>query len=256
MRFDGRHVLVTGAGGAYAGRGMGRVIAAAFATAGAHVSAADIDRDAAKETAAGIRSIGGTAVAIEADVSSSASVDAMVTQAEGEFGPVEILVNHAGGSHAGSLVDTDDDTWHRILRLNLDGPFFATRRVLPKMLAKGHGVIVNTVSVAGLGGHRGGGVAYAAAKHGLVGLTKHVAAIYGPAGIRCVGIAPGPIRSGPAVDAPLTTAIDPQMDAIVATVPRVGSPEEVAAVVLFLASEQASLVNGAVVVADAGWLAV
>lgn len=256
--FDGRHVLVTGAGGAVPGRGMGRAIAAAFADAGAQVSAADIDPGAAEATAASIRAAGGTAVAIEADVTSSSSVDAMVTKAEGELGPVEILINHAGGSHAGFLADTDDDTWHKVLQLNLDGPFFTIRRVLPRMLSNERGIIVNTVSVAGLGGGRGRGVAYTAAKHGLVGLTRHVAVIYGPAGIRCTGVAPGPVRSGSAVEAPLaaSTTIDPRMDAIVATVPRLGTPEEVANVTLFLASDQASLLNGVVVAADAGWLSV
>jgi NAD(P)-dependent dehydrogenase (short-subunit alcohol dehydrogenase family) len=260
----GRRILITGAGGAYAGRGMGRVIATTLAQAGARLAAADIDLDAARATAAGITGRGGECVALQADVTSSRSVDAMVAAAAAALGGIDTVVNHAGLGNHDLLADTDDEMWRRILGINLDGPFFTTRRALPLMLAAGGGCVVNTISVCGLAGGRAG-AAYTIAKHGLVGLTKNVAATYGRAGIRCNGVSPGRIRArtgdGTPADAPLSpigpvAEVDEIFSRAGATSPDSGSPQEVAAAIAFLASDAASYINGAIIPVDGGWLAV
>jgi NAD(P)-dependent dehydrogenase (short-subunit alcohol dehydrogenase family) len=261
--FTGKTVLITGAGGAYEGRGMGRVISSAFAAAGARVVAADIDAEAANATADAIVAEGGDCFAVQADVASSASVKAMVQAAQRTVGGIDVLVNHAGiGSHE-LVADTDDETWRKTIGVSLDGPFFATREVLPLMIAGGGGAIVNTISICGLAGGRAG-AAYTAAKHGLVGLTKSVAATYASSGIRCNGVCPGRIRAntpdGVCVDAPIDprgrmTEVDETFVRMGATNPRDGSPDEVAAVIAFLASDAAAFVNGAIVPVDGGWIA-
>jgi NAD(P)-dependent dehydrogenase (short-subunit alcohol dehydrogenase family) len=257
-------VLITGAGGAYAGRGMGRVIATTFARAGAHVAAADIDLDAAHATAAGIIDGGGECAALQVDVTSSESVDSMVDAAIGALGGIDVLVNHAGQGNHDLLADTADEVWRRILGINLDGPFYVTRRTLPLMLAAGGGCVINTISISGLAGGRAG-AAYTIAKHGLVGLTRNVAATYGGAGIRCNGVSPGRIRAvtedGTPADAPLSpTGPAAEVDEIFgragATRPRSGSPQEVASTIAFLASDAASYINGAIIPVDGGWIAV
>ena len=261
--FTGKSVLITGAGGAYEGRGMGRVISSVFASAGARVVAADIDIEAARATADAIVAEGGECVAVQADVASSPSVRAMVQAARRAVGGIDVLVNHAGiGSHE-LVADTDDATWRRTIGVSLDGPFYATREVLPLMVAAGGGTIVNTISICGLAGGRAG-AAYTAAKHGLVGLTKSVAATYASAGIRCNGVCPGRIRAttadGVSVDAPIdprgrVTEVDETFMRMGATSPRDGSPDEVAAVIAFLASDAAAFVNGAIIPVDGGWIA-
>lgn len=259
-----RRVLITGAGGAYAGRGMGRVIATTFAQAGARVAAADIDLDAARATAADIVGGGAECIALQVDVMSSHSVDEMVDAAARALGGIDVLVNHAGLGNHDLLADTDDEAWRRILGINLDGPFFATRRILPLMLAAGGGCVINTISISGLAGGRAG-AAYTIAKHGLVGLTKNVAATYGHAGIRCNGVSPGRIRAlsedRTPVDAPLSpigpaAEVDEILSRASATRPREGSPQEVASTVAFLASDAASYINGAIIPVDGGWIAV
>src|ERR1700730_7903117 len=235
----GRRVLITGAGGAYAGRGMGRVIATTFARVGARVAAAYIDLDAAHATAAGIIDGGGECTALQVDVTSSGSVDAMVDAAIGALGGIDVLVNHAGQGNHDLLADTDDEVWRRILGINLDGPFYATRRTLPLMLAAGGGCVINTISISGLAGGRAG-AAYTIAKHGLVGLTRNVAATYGRAGIRCNGVSPGRIRAATEDRAPPHAPLPPtgpaaEVDEIFgragATRPRSGSPQEVASTI-------------------------
>jgi NAD(P)-dependent dehydrogenase (short-subunit alcohol dehydrogenase family) len=261
--FTGKSVLITGAGGAYEGRGMGRVISSVFASAGARVVAADIDIEAARATADAIVAEGGECVAVQADVASSPSVRAMVQAARRAAGGIDVLVNHAGiGSHE-LVADTDDATWRLTIGVSLDGPFYATREILPLMIAAGGGSIVNTISICGLAGGRAG-AAYTAAKHGLVGLTKSVAATYASAGIRCNGVCPGRIRAttadGGSADAPtdprgMMTEVDETFIRMGATSPRDGSPDEVAAVIAFLASDAAAFVNGAIIPVDGGWIA-
>ena len=251
----GRVAVVTGAG-ALPGRGMGRAICQAIGGNGAKIVAADIDLSAAEGTVAVLAEQGIDAIAVHADVTDVDAVKELHDRALDAFGRVDILVNHAGFGSYNSITETDDALWYRMLNLNLTAPFLATRQFLPHMLERGSGVIISTVSAAGLAGGRAG-AGYTAAKHGLVGLIKNTAFVYGPRGIRAVGIAPGYTRSG---NAPQISTSDsetaPLLDTVVAAGPREGRPDELAAVFAFLASDAASYINGTVIPVDGGWTAI
>jgi NAD(P)-dependent dehydrogenase (short-subunit alcohol dehydrogenase family) len=262
----GRTVLVTG-GGSVPGRGMGRAICLGFAGSGANVVVVDIDESTAAATADAIRAAGGNAIAVRADISDTEQVDRTVAAAEREYGTVDVLVNHAGIGNMTSLVDTDDEWWARCLGVTLTGPFLTSRRILPQMLEAGRGVILNTISICGIVGGRAG-AAYTAAKHGLVGLTRNTAATYGDRGIRCIGICPGGVhgegderRWDSSLHTVVTAATPrpelwPSLERGLALNPRSGRPQEIADVVVFMASDHASFVNGAILPVDAGWTAI
>jgi NAD(P)-dependent dehydrogenase (short-subunit alcohol dehydrogenase family) len=261
----GRTVLVTG-GGSVPGRGMGRAICQGFGAAGANVVVLDIDQATAEVTAEAIRELGGRAVSVQADVSKLDDIRRAAAVASEAFGEVDVLVNHAGIGNMDSLLDTTDAWWDRCMDVTLKAPFLTARQFLPGMLAKGKGVIVNTISICGMTGGRAG-PAYTAAKHGLVGLTKNIAACYGDQGIRCVGMAPGGVRSeGPEWDssthAPMPSGdrdrskMWPSLQKALDLNPRRGTPDEMAPAVVFLASDQASFINGAILTVDGGWTAI
>jgi NAD(P)-dependent dehydrogenase (short-subunit alcohol dehydrogenase family) len=236
---------------------MGRAIAQAFASGGDRIVTADIDGGAAEMTAAAIRAGSGEAHAIRADVSRPEDVERMVALAIDRFGGVDVLCNHAGMGDLQTVTETDQDQWDRILAVNLTGPFLTSRAVLPYMLSAGAGIIINTISVCGLVGGRGG-AAYTASKHGLVGLTRSIAAAYGFRGIRCVGVCPGRVAT---VDEDVSPALrrSEAADTYLAAYalnPRRGGPDEVAAFVHMLAGPAAGFVNGAVIPVDGGWTAI
>ena len=259
----GQTAVVTG-GGAVPGRGMGRAISLALAAAGVRVVAVDIDAGAAEDTVRAIAEAGGEALAVHADVGRREDIVRIGSEAEARFGVVDILVNHVGiGNHL-SLLDTTDDWWDRALAVNLTAPFLTARQFLPGMLAKGRGVIINTISICGMVGGRAG-AAYTASKHGLVGLTRNIAAAYSQQGIRCVGVAPGSVRSGEAnwnssegriADSADLSGIWPSLRQALELSPRRGTPDEIAGAVVFLASDHASFINGAVLPIDGGWTAI
>jgi NAD(P)-dependent dehydrogenase (short-subunit alcohol dehydrogenase family) len=198
---------------------------------------------------------GGGADVLALDVSDSASVDAAVGRVVERFGRVDVLCNCAGiADGIRTATELDEATWDRVLAVNAKGVFLMTRAVLPQMLAQGRGCIVNVASVAGITGGASG-IAYTASKHAVIGITKNTASFYGDAGIRCNAVCPGGIESGmPLLTEGSDVAAD-RVSRIRERIPRRGSPREIADVVMFLASDAASLVNGAVVVADAGWTA-
>jgi NAD(P)-dependent dehydrogenase (short-subunit alcohol dehydrogenase family) len=257
-----RVAVVTGAGS-----GLGRAIALALAARGARVAAVDLDEPSARETAAAIDAAGGRALAVEADTSRSADVDRAVSAAVAGLGPLDIMVNNAGvldgylDAH-----EMEEALWRRVIDIDLTGVFLGARRALQEMLPRGRGRIVNMASVAGLNG-TGGGAAYVAAKHGVVGLTRQMAVVYSARGITINAVCPGPILTGlrehsqrilgpgtPDMRARGVAVSDEQVRALVPAGRR-GAVEDVAAAVCYLASDEAAYVTGHALVVDGGWRA-
>lgn len=191
------------------------------------------------------------------DLSLKESADKMVDYAESAFGKIDVLCNNAGiMDGVRPVADTTDDVWEKVLDINLNAPFRSSRRVIPSMLKNGGGVIINTASIAGLLGGAAG-AAYTVSKHGLIGLTRSIAAHYGTKGIRCNAMVLGAVNTSIGVGsaAPDQKGMEVLTKAM-ATLPRMGEPTEIAELALFLASSKSSLVNGACVVIDGGWTVV
>lgn len=256
-----RVAIVTG-GGSLPGRGIGRNIVANLAGKGARVLAVDIDAQTVGAVADELRAQGHDVVPLRADVTQPADIKMMVAAAIEQFGRLDILVNHAGFGSFMSLTETDDEHWNKMIALNLTGPFLTCREAVPHMMKNATGgVIINTISSAGLGGARAG-IAYTAAKHGMVGLTRNIAVTYARRGIRCIGVCPGYTRS------PLPEGMKPQIapsdsqdyagqlfEGLAQLGARQGQPREQADVIAFLATDEASFVNGAIIPVDGGWTA-
>lgn len=232
---EGRISIVTGAG-----RGIGRAIAEALAARGATVVVSDLDASSGEEVAA---ALGGPAVAIPADVSSRGSVDAMAAAVLERFGRVDVLVNNAGWDVAGPFVESDPADWDRVVGINLYGMLHTCRAVLPVMVGQGAGAVVNLGSDAGRVGSSGEAV-YSAAKGGVIAFTKAVARETARHGVRVNCVSPGP------TDTALFASMggdDPKLrEALVRAIPmrRLARPEEIAAAVAFLASDEAGFVTG------------
>lgn len=251
MKLKDKVVVITGTAA-----GMGRSMATLFAAEGARVVAADIVANRLEEVVAGIRAAGGDATAVVADVSVESDVDKMIDTALQTYGRLDVLVNNAGiMDRFLPVADLPTDLWRKVLAVNLDGPFFACRRALPVMVSQGGGAIVNIASVAGVGGGRAG-AAYTTSKHALVGLTKNIAQFYAGKNIRCNAICPGAVETGISLGGEPHPEATQRVMKFLELNPRTGKPEEIARVALFLASDDASFVNGAVLVADGGWTAV
>ncbi len=234
-----RIAFVTGAGG-----GIGRACAVALHEAGFRVAVGfGGNKDGATETAALCDGI-----SVEVDVADSASVDNAFAQIEQQLGAVTVLVNNAGVTGDGLLLRMKDDDWNRVLRVNLDGAFHTIKRATPGMMRARFGRIVNIGSVVALSGSAGQ-VNYAAAKAGLVGLSRSVARELASRNVTCNVVAPGPIVTA------MTDALSPdRLAAITDAVPlgRMGTAEEVAATVVFLCSDGAAYITGAVIPVDGG----
>jgi 3-oxoacyl-[acyl-carrier protein] reductase len=245
-RLDGKVALITGAGS-----GIGRASAERFAAEGARVVAVDLQGEA--ETAAAIEAAGGDALALTTDVADEEAVAAMAAAALERFGKVDVLMNNAGVlDDYLAAADTPTEVWNRVLGVNLNAHFFTARALVPQMLERGDGAIINVASTAGLNGGNGG-VAYTASKHGVIGFTRQLAFDYARKGIRCNVLCPGAVETG------MTKEIFASPDAAVmaavesAPIGRWAQPDELANVALFLASDEASFVNGAVYLVDGGF---
>jgi NAD(P)-dependent dehydrogenase (short-subunit alcohol dehydrogenase family) len=245
MRFQGRVVVITGGGS-----GLGRVLAHSFAAEGAAVVVADVVGDHATAVADEISEVGGRSLAHTADVTDASDVEAMVETTREAFGPVEILVNNAARATDADFLDLSEETWEEDVAITLKGPFLCSQAVLADMTENRSGVILNIASVNALTYF--GNEAYSAAKAGILSLTRSLAVRYGPFGVRVNAIAPGTLRT-PAWEQ--RRQKDPEvLERVSRWYPlgRVGEPEDVAGAALFLASDEASWISGAVLPVDGG----
>jgi len=254
--------MVTGAGS-----GIGRAIALALAAKGSAVAAMDLNGDSAEETAGLIKKAGGQGKAFQGDTSKAEELNHAVSDAIAALGPLEIMVNNAGILDGYFNVDElDEKTWRRVIDIDLTGVFLGCKRALAEMLPRGQGRIVNMASVAGLNG-TGGGAAYVAAKHGVVGLTRQMAVVYSSRGVTINAVCPGPILTdlrrhsqailGPDVPDMTNRGIAVNDEQVRAVVPagRRGTVEDIASAVCYLASEEAGYITGHTMLVDGGWRA-
>jgi NAD(P)-dependent dehydrogenase (short-subunit alcohol dehydrogenase family) len=249
---EGKTALVTGGG-----NGIGRAAALAFAREGARVAVADYEAESASATVALINRAGGQAISLSGDVTDSTAVKAMVDAAVAAYGRLDCAFNNAGiAPHqvdaAGMFTaDWSEDSFDRMIAVNLKSVWLCLKYQIPVMRAQGGGAIVNTASIAGLVGLKNA-TAYVAAKHGVVGLTKTAAIEYADAGIRVNAVCPGFTRTRMTA-----RTLETREDQIAGRTPlgRVGNPEEIAEMVVWLCSDRASYVTGAAYAVDGGWTA-
>jgi 2-hydroxycyclohexanecarboxyl-CoA dehydrogenase len=242
-KLDNKVAIVTGAG-----QGIGRGIAEKLAAEGATVVVTDVNEATAKETA---DAIGNGAVGIRADVTSRESVEAMAAQVHGQFGRIDVLVNNAGWDKASPFVDSDPADWDRVIAINLYGVLHTSKAVLPIMAEQGHGSVVNLASDAGRVGSSGEAV-YSAAKGGVIAFTKAIAREVARHQVNANAVCPGPTDT--ALFASMGGDNPKLREALTKAIPfrRLAQPSDLANVVAFLASDEASYVTGQTVSVSGG----
>jgi NAD(P)-dependent dehydrogenase (short-subunit alcohol dehydrogenase family) len=253
MRFEHQVALVTGAAS-----GIGRALVQRLVAEGAAVVAVDIMEAPLEALVADLREQGARITGCIANVASDPDVETMLNTATSTYGRLDILCNNAGiPDLLMPAAEVPLDLWERVLAVNLNGPFLACRRAIPLFLEQGGGTIINTASEAGL---RGGaaGTPYTVSKHAIVGLTRSIAFHYGERGIRCNAVCPGRVATALGVGngVPREAGLSRVLSLLQGSAPsRSATPEEIAAALAFLASNEASFINGAILPVDGGWSA-
>jgi NAD(P)-dependent dehydrogenase (short-subunit alcohol dehydrogenase family) len=244
MRLRDRVALVTGGAS-----GIGKATAELFAREGARVAVADYSADG-RDTVQAIKNAGGEAIFVPVDVSDSGQVAKMVEAALQAYGRIDILFNGAGVLYYGTVLETDEQAWNRVISINLTGTYLCCRAVLPHMIRQGSGSIINVASTVGAHDACANAVAYVTSKGGVTLFTKAMAIDHAKQGVRVNALVPG------ATDTPMIRkALTPEaLEALAASHPigRLGRPEELAKAVLFLASDDASFVTGTAMYVDGG----
>lgn len=251
MRLKDKVIAVTGAGS-----GMGKAMAELFAKEGAKVVAGDWHADTVQGVVDVIVSDGGEAIAVQGNVSLKEDCERLIDAAVKTFGGIDVLCNNAGVMDLfQGVAELEDDTWRRVMSINIDGPMYLTRKAVPLMIERGGGSIINTASAAGSGGGAAG-AAYTVSKHALMGLTRSTAYRYALQGIRCNAMACGGVETN------IMQSIDPakidqegaaRYAAYQALIPAFLKPADIANLALFLASDDSMRVNGAIIPIDGGW---
>jgi NAD(P)-dependent dehydrogenase (short-subunit alcohol dehydrogenase family) len=253
-RFTDRVAIVTGAGS-----GIGRAAAEILASEGAAVGVLDLRREAADETVSAITAAGGRALAVAANVAAADEVEDAVAKVVAEFGALHALYNNAGCDSTGSVANATEDDWDRAMNVNAKGTYLVSRAAVPHLKAAGGGAIVNQGSVAALVAVPNF-ASYCAAKGAVVALTRSMAIDLAPHGIRVNVICPGTVFT-PLMEPMLRARGDGDLEAGLAKtlvkypIGRLGTPEEIASVAAFLASDDASFLTGSVIAADGGMTA-
>lgn len=239
---QGRVAVVTGGGS-----GIGRAIAVRLAEDTAKVAIWDINAAGAEETAQMVRDAGGTAIAINADCSDKAAIKAAADQTRAELGPIAILVNNAGIAPFNLFLETDDELFDKVIRINLKGPWLMTQECLPDMLKAGWGRVINITSSSVQTGSPAQGH-YVSSKGGLLGMSKALALEFAASGVTFNIIPPG------FIDTPMMRAAPVDAEAFAQTLPmkRIGQPEDIAAAAAYLASEEASYITGQTISTNGG----
>lgn len=252
MRLKDKVAVITGASS-----GMGKAMALRFAQEGAIVVAVARRKERLESIAKEAESAGNTLVVKAGDVANQQQMEQMMDEVVAEYGRIDVLINNAGiMDEMTSVGELTDEMWNRVIDVNLTAPFILCRKAVNQMLKQGHGNIINIASVGGLQGSRAG-AAYTASKFALVGLTKNIGFMYAQKGIRCNAICPGAVDTeigAAGISHPDPFGLERAMSGI-ATNPRTGKPEELAATAVFLASDESSFVNGATLVVDGGMTA-
>ncbi len=245
-KFAGKVVFITGAAS-----GIGAATARRFAKEGAELMLADLNADELAGVAEELGADGGGVAFQATDVSDIEQVDACTQAAVDRFGRIDVLFNNAGIGSAGKTPDIDPDTWHEVIAVDLHSVFYGCRAAIPHMRAAGGGAIINTASISGTHGDYGL-AAYNAAKGGVVNYTRTLAIDHARENIRVNAVCPGPIETG--MLGPVIEMFPAIMDEYASLIPmgRIGTPEEIAGAVAFLASDDASYITGTTLVIDGG----